>query len=586
MADNNLRSDSIRELIAEESDSDVGLESDHASDIDYEEESGDSDDLPAADDDAPPSKWRKWSNNDVSFPEFLYPMGGSSGFKPPPGFDMHSEMQYFQLFFTDELFNELVKETNINAHDKIQKNTPLTQYSAWHSWEDVTLPEMKAFIGVVMNMGLNPKPTLEDYFSTNNLDFQPFFKSVFSRERFFQIFWALHLSPPVSTGPILGTLTRSGKVKRFLQYLEKKFQEYFVPSKTISMDESTIGFKGRVTFKVYNKDKPTKWGIKVFVVSDAVCGYVCALEPYMGSQYSSQLARPELLVTSRVVLSLIDKLKQAYGDIKGFQLFTDRYYTSIELARELYKMNVHFTGTVQRNRKELPNEVKNKPKLKKGDILSLRKDPTNDDPTYYHVLEWKDKRNVLMLSTIYDNETEIVKRIVKGGKEEIVIKPSMICRYNDYMGGVDLADHYIATYSFSRKSIRWWRKVFFWALEVAIVNAYILCNSNRPPGARRIKQRNFRKKLIENLVGNVRNKTSHKRGRSSMTDEHERLNGKLHIPEFLEANKSKDCIVCSNRTVPGERKRTRLYCKTCSTKPGLHPGNCFERYHTLKKYKL
>lgn len=88
-----------------------------------------------------------------------------------------------------------------------------------------------------------------------------------------------------------------------------------------------------------------------------------------------------------------------------------------------------------------------------------------------HVLEWKDKRHVTVLTTLYDNKTETVKRRVKGGVEETVVKPSVIYRYNEYVGGVDVADHYIASYSFTRKSIKWWRKVFFWLLELSIVNS-------------------------------------------------------------------------------------------------------------------
>ena len=29
-------------------------------------------------------------------------------------------------------------------------------------------------------------------------------------------------------------------------------------------------------------------------------------------------------------------------------------------------------------------------------------------------------------------------------------------------------------YSFLHKSVKWWRKVFFWMLEVAVINAYII----------------------------------------------------------------------------------------------------------------
>ena len=35
------------------------------------------------------------------------------------------------------------------------------------------------------------------------------------------------------------------------------------------MDEAMIPFKGRLSIKQYMKDKPTKWGIKVFVLADA-----------------------------------------------------------------------------------------------------------------------------------------------------------------------------------------------------------------------------------------------------------------------------------------------------------------------------
>ena len=50
------------------------------------------------------------------------------------------------------------------------------------------------------------------------------------------------------------------------------------------MDEAMIPFKGRVGFKQYMKDKPTKWGIKVFVLADAMDGYVKAFQVYTGKK--------------------------------------------------------------------------------------------------------------------------------------------------------------------------------------------------------------------------------------------------------------------------------------------------------------
>ena len=57
---------------------------------------------------------------------------------------------------------------------------------------------MKAFFGVILNIALNLKVQLFDYFTEDWLDRTPFFKDVFSRLRFLQIFWMLHLVPPVA----------------------------------------------------------------------------------------------------------------------------------------------------------------------------------------------------------------------------------------------------------------------------------------------------------------------------------------------------------------------------------------------------
>lgn len=49
--------------------------------------------------------------------------------------------------------------------------------------------------------------------------------------------------------------------------------------------------------------------------------------------------------------------------------------------------------------------------------------------------------------------------------------------------------------------------------------------------------------------------------------------------------KHKDCIVCSNRKIKGKRKETMFYCDTCDRNPGIHPGEYFKKFHTLKNYK-
>ena len=57
---------------------------------------------------------------------------------------------------------------------------------------------------------------------------------------------------------------------------------------------------------------------------------------------------------------------------------------------------------------------------------------------------------------------------------QVKLKPVVIDDYNQHMLGVDKLDQFASYYSFLHKSVKWWRKVFFWMLEVAVINAYII----------------------------------------------------------------------------------------------------------------
>ena len=55
-----------------------------------------------------------------------------------------------------------------------------------------------------------------------------------------------------------------------------------------------------------------------------------------------------------------------------------------------------------------------------------------------------------------------------------VNKPVLVHSYNQSMSGVDFADQFSAYYKFVRRTLKWWRKLMFWLLEVSIVNSYLL----------------------------------------------------------------------------------------------------------------
>ena len=237
---------------------------------------------------------------------------------------------------------------------------------------------MKGFIAVILNMGIIQLNDLKDYWSTDDSTNLPFFRSVFSRDRFFQIFGALHV------GDLEGT-TKQGKIQPFLDKICPSFETAFTPGQQIAIDESVITFKGRVSFRQYLKGKPNPWGIKAFVLADSKTGYLSRLQIYYGKE--TQLLDSDLPHTAKVVMTLAAPFHH-----QGYDLYIDRFYSSPLLATELSKVGITVTGTVQANRRGMPKDVTARRKDPRGTVCAAR----SGDML---ALSWVDKRKVLMLST-------------------------------------------------------------------------------------------------------------------------------------------------------------------------------------------
>ena len=76
---------------------------------------------------------------------------------------------------------------------------------------------------------------------------------------------------------------------------------------------------------------------------------------------------------------------------------------------------------------------------------------------------WKDKRDVVFgFTAIHDNKCNDVPR----RRSATTSKPKIIMEYNKFVGGVDKCDQYLSYYSLGRKTIKWWKKIFFRIFEI------------------------------------------------------------------------------------------------------------------------
>ena len=78
------------------------------------------------------------------------------------------------------------------------------------------------------------------------------------------------------------------KLRPFLQPLIANFQRCYTLAKEISVDETMIGFKGRLIFIQYMPKKPTKWGLKAYVLADSTTGYMYNWILYTGKLIQTQ----------------------------------------------------------------------------------------------------------------------------------------------------------------------------------------------------------------------------------------------------------------------------------------------------------
>ena len=72
------------------------------------------------------------------------------------------------------------------------------------------------------------------------------------------------------------------KIRPLLDSLIQSFKTHYTPTQCLSVDESIVGFKGRLSWVQYMPKKPNKWGIKTWTLADASNGYIWNLNVYTG----------------------------------------------------------------------------------------------------------------------------------------------------------------------------------------------------------------------------------------------------------------------------------------------------------------
>lgn len=198
-------------------------------------------------------------------------------------------------------------------------------------------------------------------------------------------------------------------------------------------------------------------------------------------------------------------------------------------------------------------------------------------------LKWKYKRDIYIISTKHETA-----KMTEQGKDQFnpSLKPKRVIEYNKGIIGIDWQDQMLVCFLVIKKYAEGYRKLFFYAFGIALLNSYILFDKMN--SRKKYSYAKYRIGIVESLRKNVPLQEYKGRGRLSNGDLPQRLHAQHcgHLSKHIDPAPSKSKSsrarkVCTRRE---KRSETTWQCKRCNV--ALHVPICFKRYRTTEDYQF
>ncbi|KAJ4429761.1 hypothetical protein ANN_21965 [Periplaneta americana] len=253
-----------------------------------------------------------------------------------PEGNVTSILDSFSKFFTSDIIRIIVQYTNKEAQRKGINVTNET--------------EIMSLIGMFILMAANDDTKLDYHDLWSERFGRPVYLATMSRNRFRELVKVIRFDDK-NTREDRRKGDKFAPLREVFELMNETFLQYYCPGESVVIDEMLSLFRGRCPFKVFMKEKPGKYGVLIRILADCKERYVLRMEVYAGKTEDST---PESRGPKSIVKRLATPLKGS-----GRNITTDRYYTSVELAEELYTdYGLTLVGTMQTKRKHIPEELK------------------------------------------------------------------------------------------------------------------------------------------------------------------------------------------------------------------------------------
>ena len=279
----------------------------------------------------------------------------------------------------------------------------------------------------------------------------PIFNQVIRRDRFLLLLRFLHFADNSRYNPNDPDRDKLYKLREVVDMIKNSCGNAYSPGKNLSMDESLVLFKGRLSFKQYISSKRARFGIKLYQLC-TFNGILVDFLVYHGN-IAPVLTRmaDDSLVTERIPVTLMQRHLN-----KGHHIFMDNFHTSLPVAEYFLQHSTHVTGTIRDNRKHFPTELKS---LALGAAAFYQHDGLMI--AKYRALKDRASRKPKVVCVLSTAHTPAMGNTNKRDREgNIVQKPTCIISYNHNMGGVDMMDQQLDGIEVLRKSYKWYKTLF------------------------------------------------------------------------------------------------------------------------------
>lgn len=370
----------------------------------------------------------------------------------PCAVDIKEPIQYFRYFIDDDLLDLIVHQSNLFYFQR--RDCPL----------NLDRNELEQFLGTLVYMSVIQLPRPRLYWSNECRVAQV--ADIMARGRWEAVKLAIHFN---DNRNMAGNQDKLLKIRPLINSLLPKFHTLPQDQK-LCIHELTVPFNGETKLNKHVSKESHKRGFKIFVLCDTK-GLVYSFDIYTGDT-DPLPGEPDHGPATNTVLKLAQFIPSAANHL----LYFDIRFTSLDLLVALANWGIPALGAVRKSRllgcRFTPDSVMKK--KGKGEFEEKR---TVIGSVEIRAVKWVNSKRLIVASTFASAQpVDIEKTWVRKLGKHITIKcPKIMSQYTTFKKGVDALESLMSTCPIQqRRTTKVYHKVFYYFLDMVIVNSWLL----------------------------------------------------------------------------------------------------------------